>query len=275
MNDETQSKIVALLTCFNRKEYTLRCLRRLLEQELPARVTLSIVLVDDGSKDGTAEAVRAEFPSVEVLSGDGSLFWCGGMRKAWARAEEYTPEYLLLLNDDTMLLPGALQSLHRLAPEPEDQVIAVGPVADPDTGKVVYGGRPPGVHAYPAEPGEHPVECNTFNANCVLVPRGVRELIGGFHHAYTHGFADFDYGVQARRNGIRILQGTQVVGTCKMNSDTNTWRDTRLPRLQRLRLLRSPKAMPFRDHLAFARRTQGGRWLRFLVSPYLRILLGR
>jgi GT2 family glycosyltransferase len=267
--------ISVLMTCFNRRDYTLACLRLLYAQALPEGDVLNVVLVDDGSKDGTTVAVANEFPEVQLLEGDGSLYWCGGMRKAWAHAALADPDYLLLLNDDTMLKPDAILSLLSIAPNPSDRVIAVGPVADPDSNQVVYGGRPPGVHVHPPQPGEVPIECNTFNANCVLIPRGVSAVLGGFYDGYTHGFADFDYGVQARRKGIRILQGTRIVGTCRLNSDENTWRDARLPRLRRFQLLRSPKAMPFREHLAFARRTQGAKWFKFLLSPYFRILLGK
>ena len=53
------SKTIAiLLTVFNRKECTLKCLRQLTEQTLPDGVTYDVYITDGGSTDGTVESVR-------------------------------------------------------------------------------------------------------------------------------------------------------------------------------------------------------------------------
>ena len=109
----------------------------------------------------------------------------------------------------------------------------------------------------------------------MLIPAVVRRELGMLHDGYRHSFGDFDYGIRARRVGIDVTQCGRVIGTCRANSIENTWQDASLGRLERLRKLRSPKGMPFRDHFAFARRTQGGRWWRHLLAPYYRILLGK
>ena len=83
-------KIAVLMTVHNRKEKTLRCLSSL-EETLASwreRFELKVFLTDDGCTDGTAEAVRRKewsFP-VEILQGDGTLFWNGGMILAWKAA---------------------------------------------------------------------------------------------------------------------------------------------------------------------------------------------
>ncbi|WP_269523427.1 glycosyltransferase family 2 protein [Coraliomargarita parva] len=268
-------QITAMLTCFNRKMLTLACLQAFFDQELPEGVRLDVVLVDDGSSDGTGDAIRAAFSKAQVLEGDGSLFWCGGMCKAWEQAESANPDYLLMLNDDTTLHPGAIRELLQLAPAADCPVIAVGAISDPDSGELSYGGRLRSHPKGPAPLKETPVKCDTFNGNCVLIPRVVRERLGSLYSGYTHSFADFDYGIQATRCGIDVLQSSKVVGICRPNSNENTWQDAKLGRLQRLKKLNSPKGLPWRDHLAFARRTQKGNWLRHFVAPYARILLGR
>ena len=133
--------VTALLTCFNRKDLTLECLRRLYAMEVPDGFRLRTILVDDGSTDGTGAAVADAFEEVEVIRGDGSLFWCGGMRKAWEAADRSSPDYILLINDDTMLGEEALTTLLELVPTPDTRVIGVGVFADPDTGVLTYGGR--------------------------------------------------------------------------------------------------------------------------------------
>ena len=61
-----------ILTCFNRKDTTLRCLRQLYQQKKSSR--MDVFLCDDASTDGTSEAIRKEFPQVHVVIGNGNLF---------------------------------------------------------------------------------------------------------------------------------------------------------------------------------------------------------
>ena len=79
-------QVAILLTSYNRKEKTLACLRSVYSQESINTVNVEIYLVDDNSTDGTGEAVKTEFPNVNVFKGSGDLFWAGGMRYAWREA---------------------------------------------------------------------------------------------------------------------------------------------------------------------------------------------
>ena len=266
-------RVSALLTCFNRKAETLDCLQRIFAQNLPKGARLQIVLVDDGSTDGTSEAVLSSFPEVRIIGGDGSLFWCGGMRRAWQEAALDQPDYFLLVNDDTLLEASALENLLALAPTPDHLVIAVGAICDAETAVPTYGGIARKSGNMSAPNGE-PAKCDTFNANAVLIPRAVHARQGILHHAYTHGMGDFDYGFQASRRGIKIIQTGGFVGTCSRNSDKGTWRDTSLTRRERWSLIRSPKGLPFREWLVFNYRNIGWSWPVKTISPYIRVLLG-
>lgn len=266
-------RIAALLTCFNRREKTLACLRRLHAQTLSDGVVIETVLVDDGSKDGTKEAVLKEFPSTTVLTGDGSLYWCGGMRVAWHQASQSDPDFYLLANDDTMLDPDAVASLLSIAPAPDRRIIAVASIRDPENGAPTYGGirNPSGL----VHPSGTPAACDTFNGNAVLIPRQVFREMGMLHHTYTHGMGDYDYGLNASRCGIAVIQTSGSIGTCPRNSDQDTWRDLTLPRAKRLALLLSPKGLPFKEWMTYNRRNSGWLWPMRTISPYVRVLLGQ
>ena len=130
--------IAVLMTCFNRREQTLRCLDLLFAQtELP-RVRLEVFLVDDGSRDGTADAVRARFRSVHVIAGSGNLYWNGGMRVAFAEAMKRGFDLYLWLNDDTLLFPTALESMlavHRQLCTQNIDAILTGSTCDAGNGQ--------------------------------------------------------------------------------------------------------------------------------------------
>jgi GT2 family glycosyltransferase len=272
-----------LLTCHNRRDRTIRCLRGLFAQRADG-VVLSAVLVDDGCTDGTGEAVRAEFPRLRVLRGDGKLFWCGGMRRAFAEAMRDGPDYYLWLNDDVALAPHALASLFETAkglPRKDGAYsIVVGSTRDPHTGAHSYGGVVRAGRWHPlvyaaAPPANEPVRCHTMNGNCVLIPRVVAERIGNLDPAFTHGMGDFDYGLRAAEGGCSLWVAPGYVGTCARNSVAGTWQDASLPLAERWRGIRGPRGLPPREWAVYCRRHGGPLWPLFWATPYLGVLMGR
>lgn len=272
MSEESRVRLAALLACHNRREKTLACLGALAAQVLPARMSLDVFLVDDGSEDGTSEAVADAFPLVKILRGDGSLFWCGGMRFAWKEARATAPDGYLLINDDTRIRPDAVARLLEMTPCPEGRAIAVGSICHPGESTATYGGvrRGSGVVA----PGGRVESCDTFNANLVLVPETVCREIGIFHEAYTHGMGDYDYGFEAGRHGIPVLASGDFLGECPRNGIEGTWRDSSLRRSVRWRKLRSPKGLPLREWMVYNYRNEGWKWPWKTLSPYLRVAAG-
>ena len=274
MADSDKGRLIyGVLACHNRKSKTLSCLRSFFCQKNQGAWRLQAVVLEDGSTDGTAEAVQKEFPQLTLLRGDGKRFWCGGMRIAWAEAAKHDPDYYLLLNDDTCLHENALAELLALAPTPDTPAIAVGAIADPTSGLWSYGGIPATDGARLT--GNSPRNVKTFNANCVLIPRAVFQKLGIFHPAYTHAMGDFDYGYAARRAGISLRETTRFVGTCPRDKTGSTWQDRDLPRRERLRLLTSPKGLPYREWWTYCWRNHRAICLYRWLSPTLRILLGR
>ena len=86
------------------------CLRSVSSQEVPAEVRLEVVVVDNGSVDPEAIALAAgeAGPDVRVVHLDENLGFAGGYQHL---AQELDADYLLLLNDDTAMTPGALAAL--------------------------------------------------------------------------------------------------------------------------------------------------------------------
>ena len=263
------------MTCFNRRETTLRCLRELALQEVPDGYRLEVYLTDDGSSDGTGDAVRSEFPHVHVLQGDGNLYWCGGTRMAWQAA---TPsDYYLWLNDDVVLRPGAIRELIRVHDESGDgRCIVVGATCDPDTKATVTGGmrRQSWHNVRVISPASLPQLCDSINGNIVLVPHAADAIVGGLDPVYTHFFADGDYGLRARKAGIPVLLTPCHLGECRLNPVAGTSFDSQLSFHRRWQKLLGPKGYrPPRQWWAFVSAHAPHPKTLYWATPYVLFLI--
>ncbi len=271
-------RIIAILACHSRRDLTLACLAALARQVLPENCELSVVLVDDGSSDGTAAAVMAQYPATKIITADGTLYWAGAMLLAEQRALECGADFLLWLNDDVALLPTALATLLETS-DAARGAIAVGCLVDPDSGVASYGGQrmisswhPLRLQLVVANGKSQP--CDTFQGNCVLVPAATARQLGSLDPIFhgVQGMADTDYGFRARRAGIPLLVTAEVVGSCRLNRASPPWRQPQLRRRSRLRSIFGPRGMPPGAWLTFAFRHGGVLWPLIWLIPQLRAI---
>lgn len=271
----TNIKLAIIITCYNRRDTTLKCLEALYLQDL----SFDVYLTDDGSSDGTSEAVKAYYPEVNILQGNGNLFWGGGTRHSFAEARKADYDYYIWLNDDTLLKPDAISVLlsthDELTLKKKSNSIVAGSMQDPVTGMISYGGkvqnswRP--LKFKLLKPTEKTQECETINGNLVLIPRSVARLVGNIDKAFPHGLGDLDYGLRARKLGCSVWIAPGYLGTCARNYVRDTWQDTNLPLNQRLHKLFNLKgSSPLRrETLLYAKRHGGKLWLLVWLRPYL------
>ncbi len=271
------TKLAILIACYNRRDITLACLDALHLQDL----TFDVYLTDDGSTDGTSEAVKAYYPEVNILQGNGNLFWGGGTRLAFAEALKADYDYYIWLNDDTLLNPNALSTLlnthQKLALRDNSKSIVVGSMQDPVTEKNSYGGyvkdswRP--LKFKLLKPTPEPQECETINGNLVLIPRSVAAIVGNIDEAFRHMLGDFDYGLRARKLGCLVYIAPGYLGTCSQNNIQGTWMDTNLSLKQRLRKFNFKGSSLLRpDSWLYARRHGGALWLVYWLRPYIQFV---
>ena len=276
-------RTAVLITCHNRKPKTLACLAALFNQLLSPEVTIDVYLVDDGSTDRTAEEVHQAYPQVKILQGDGSLFWNGGMRKAFAEALKQDYDYYLWLNDDTVLYPEAIASLlktyHCLAAQGNKRAIVVGSTCHPETGELTYGGVVRSTWWHPfkyrlVEPGTEAKPAETMNGNCVLIPRAVVQVLGNLDPAFSHSIGDIDYGLRAQRQGCSVWVAPGYAGKCQTNPPQgNSWLDPDFTLRQRWQAVTHNKGLPPVESKVFCQRHAGLLWTFYWVLPYVRLVL--
>ena len=243
--------VAVLLACHDRVATTIKCLSRLMPQLGDGS---EVFLVDDGSTDGTGDAVRRAFPQVHVIDGDGSLYWAKGMRKAWEAAAARRGDWdgYLWLNDDADLNGDAVE---RLVLKDNGERIVVGELEDADGG-VVYGLRERGL----------------FTGNCVFVPRKVYERLGMICGDYSHAWADYDYAMLAMRSGVEVVSAG-VVGMAEGHPNRPSLKG--LPFRARLRSLSDPKGWNLHDLWLYRRRNWGiARAMASCLHMFLHVVWG-
>lgn len=257
--------IAVLIASYNRKSTTLRCLSTLVFVTLPPATALQVYLVDDASPDGTAEAVRCEFPAAHVFDGTGQLYWGGGMRRAFDEAMKARPDFYLWLNDDVELSADALARLidtHRRVAKGGNPCIIVGTTRDPERAVANYGGQrrqswnPLRFSLVVPDPAQ-PFACETMNGNVVLIPAAIADKLGNIDPHFTQQMGDLDYGLRAHAAGVPIWVAPGFSGTCVSNIKPVAWKSADLPFAQRWRMVNTVLGLPFGEWMRFAWRHGG------------------
>jgi len=213
---EAVHRTIIVIAAHNRRETTLACLRRLRAQGVLAWATP--LVVDDGSSDGTSDAVGAEFPEARLLRGDGNLFWTGATGLGMRHAIELHADYVFWLNDDTLPDDGALATL--LETSRQSGGIAGGVSFLPGETAPAYGGlRKTFRELAPLEnPGTATVPADALHGNLVVIPARVIQRIGyPDEQGLPHALGDLDYTMRARRAGVAV----QLVGRARAAAQPN------------------------------------------------------
>lgn len=195
-----------VIPCFNGVAWTRRCVQSLLEQTEPPG---EILIVDNGSDDGTA-ALGEEFGApVRILSQTRNLGFAGGVN-AGLRAAAH--EEVLILNNDTCAAPNMLAAL-RCALHHAPDIGAAAPVSNHVKGEGRlpigdHGARPEGRRELADALAGAPVvqDVETLAGLCLLMRRTTLDDVGVFDERFGHGnYEDDDLCLRLRLRGYRLV----------------------------------------------------------------------
>lgn len=210
----------------NKLEYTKKCLESLnasiAATGYPDR--FEIVLVDDGSTDGTEDFVRNNYPEVRVLTGDGNLWWSGGMNMGARDALARGAEYILLINNDNTFETDFLEKLVEFTKQEQFKLVGAL-VMDVKTGQPwAYGGfldmrtGALGMYDKPKVPNVDHYAVDLLPGMGTLIHKSVFKKIGFWDSKkFPQYFGDSDFTLRAKECGFQpyIFFGARL------------WNDTR------------------------------------------------
>ena len=197
----------------DRRDITLQCLRSLDRIEASG-LTIERIIVDDGSTDGTADAVREQFPEVKIIRGSGDLWCSGAVNLGVERALEGDPDYILVINDDTIFDERFLQRMVDTA-ESNPRTVVGGLLLLWDAPHRVFQVSPrwrtwrggwqhlqkQTVWSVPQEP----FDVDIIVGNCTLFPAAAFREAGLFATRWLPHFGDAEFTPRLRKLGWRLV----------------------------------------------------------------------
>ncbi|MFK7880696.1 glycosyltransferase family 2 protein [Roseobacter sp.] len=270
-------KVFAVIPVHNRKNTTLKMLSSLAQISRPQGVDLSVCVIDDGSTDGTFEAIKKAHPEIEVHRSDGNLFWSGAVRLGIDHFLQTDATHLWLLNDDLTLDPHCLSHMVKAATQHSSWVVSAT-VLDRDD-KLLYGGifKLPFFRFRKATDDDFEngvCHADTVNGNCLLISReALLQFRLPAQGLYRQEALDMYIGLEATRLGKRPM----ILRNATCNGEANTTKfwfyAATSPVGNRLRALMGPKGLPPKMYWDFCRKFAGPLAPFYFVRPYARVLL--
>ena len=225
-------RITVVTPVHNRRADTLRCLRSLRRIDRTG-FELDVIIVDDGSTDGTAEAISAEFPEVKIVCGNGNLFYTAGTNLGLKEALKNDPDYILAINDDSIFDEKCVRRLVECAEKHPRSVVGAILLLWNQPHKLFQtapvwetwlGGWRHWHHQTVWTIPQKPFSVDLIVGNCVLYPVEAIREVGLMNEKFIQ-YGDVEYTPRLRRRGWRLLIEPQARVFCKPNDQRTHLRE--------------------------------------------------
>jgi GT2 family glycosyltransferase len=194
---------------WNRRDDTLACLESLSHL---AYSNARVLVVDNGSTDGSPQAIAREFPQVEQIVNPRNFGFAGGFNVGLRHALDAGADFAFILNNDTIAARDILDPLVAAAAPGEVGVVApaIFYASDPERVWSTGGGRNRLTLEMTGDHGRHAtlagITEREFLSGCAMcIKRSVLERVGLFDEEFFMYYEDSDYCLRARRAGFRLL----------------------------------------------------------------------
>lgn len=188
------------------------------------KLNIQIIVVDDGSKDGTGEWIRNNYKDVTVLNGSGDLWWSGSINLGINFILQKKVKYILLWNDDTRPAINYFSVLDKWFQNNQDehtivsskvlwddnsgQIFNTGCLFNPRTGKK----KILGLGETDDGRFQKTIDIDWCGGMGVLIPKKIIEEIGLFDEkVFPQYHGDADFMLRAKNKSKRIIMLPELV----------------------------------------------------------------
>lgn len=196
-------KVSIIILNWNSADDTIECVRSVQEVTYP---NFDVVIVDNGSTDRSEKNLRNAFPEIRIIQTGSNLGYAGGNNIGIRHALGNKADYVLLLNNDTIVARDFLDKLV-LEAESSDKIGISAPVIYhyDDPGKISFAGGKieffTGRSRHITEPMDNP---EFLTGTCLLIKREVIKKIGLLTEKFFLYMEDVDYSFKVRKAGFKL-----------------------------------------------------------------------
>lgn len=208
--------ISIIIVNWNTKKLLIDCLSSVFETVKD--ISMEIWLVDNASSDGSVDAVKSAYPSVNIIQNRKNLGFAAANNRALKKMQG---QYALLLNTDTVLTKGAVENLYDFMENNNDAGMACGQLLNQDGSKQNSIANFPGIlslfcnesllqilfpEKFPGKRREYkdPVEVDSCIGACLMVRKKAMDDVGLLDENYFFFFEETDWAYRIKQAGWRI-----------------------------------------------------------------------
>ena len=201
--------VYVIILTYNHIEDTLECLQSVFASKYP---NYQVVVVDNGSSDGTPEKIRQAYPAVHVIANERNLGVPAGYNVGFQYALGMGAHYVFMLNNDTLLDGNTLDEIVKLAEQdPKAGIVMPKVLVYGSQDKVWSSGSyyrtfPPAIVL--SDKNKRTIESVRlieYAPSCgLLIHRRAFESAGLFDTGYFFLFDDWDFSARVRAHGLNI-----------------------------------------------------------------------
>lgn len=205
-------KVFVLILNYNGKNLLSECLPSVLAMDYPE---FEVLVIDNGSSDGSAAYLQTEFPEVQTLAIGSNVGYSRGFNFGMERAAALGAEYFLIMNNDTVIDRGALRALVEAATTNERAGFVTGKVYFYDKPGILQTvGKPEepilwsgcDVGWFEQDVGQHDCLAERVSVDhvYVLVSRKMYDKVGGYDPNFFLVWTEWDWAIRAKKAGWRV-----------------------------------------------------------------------
>ena len=203
--------IKILILNWNGKHLLKPCLESITAIDYP---NYSVMVIDNGSSDGSCEMVKGNYPSVEMLALDHNYGFAGGYNRCFAQLKDEPLEFILLLNNDTEVDSDILNSFTQAKEKYGDDNLYGGKIFYQNNPDLIWyaGGKVNikwghishrGIRKHDSPEFSIPIETDYVTGCCLFTSMQVINKLNGFDERFNMYGEDVDLCLRAKEEGTQ------------------------------------------------------------------------